>query len=64
MSATCPRAVADETLGCISLRWSTDGEVDHSLRQGTRSLGQQYLGVRELFWMERLQTVPGFVNVL
>lgn len=64
MKVTRLIGTVDETPGCIFLRRITDYEVENNLRKGTSTLGQGGVTVGECFQMERLQTVPGCVNVL
>lgn len=64
MEVTRPLGTIKGTLGCASLRWSTDDKVKHILTQGTGALKKVHLRVKKWFAMERLQTLQSFVNVV
>lgn len=64
VDVTCPIYMVDVTFGCVSLRWSTDDEVDYSVERVTGSLEPEHLSAVNWFGIENLQTVKYCVNVL
>lgn len=64
MEVTWPIDIVYQPLAYLSLRWITDDEVDHGLKEGTSFLHQKGLNVEEWFAMERLQTLQRCVHGL
>lgn len=64
IEAICLIDTVDETPGDVCLTWSTNDEVDDSLRKGTIVLEQGGQNVEEWFGIEYLEALQGFLNVL
>lgn len=59
-----PANTADETLGCVCLRWGADGKADNRLRRSARISEHGSLNVEQLFAIKRLETLHGCVNIV
>lgn len=61
---TGPIDIVEETVVCVCLRYSTNNEVDDSLRQGTGVSQQKRLSFGDWFRFECLEYLQCCMNIL
>lgn len=62
MDVTSPRDDVNRALGCVSLRWSTDDNIDRTLAEKDQNFGAQVLKTSEWFSVESLCSIKRTIH--